>query len=218
MNYKSLLQNKPVLIRGAIGVLFLIIIASSIFFSKAKTNSDETNEIAKITPTIKKQIVQETKKVNAKLLTYVTPTPKYVFIPSLTPTMTLAPTATHTPAPTNTPAPTATPTATPLPPDTEPPRTNIYHPQNGGEITGKLDGKICAILHPPSDNQSTYSDIGVSYKFDNDSWSDFKTSTAYLCKDSMPNGAHTLYVKSRDKAGNVEQEQVINFTLNIEGN
>ncbi len=202
MNLKSYIQKNPILVGGGAVILSIVIIGSILFFTKNNNTNDTKAET-------KKESVVE-KKV----------TKKPVFIPTATPTVIIYPTSTptSTPAPTSTPGPTNTPAATPVPQDTEAPRTNIYHPQQNGVMSYKFDGKFCVILNPPSDNQSSYNDIGVSYKFDNDTWTEWRYSTAYLCKDTLPNGPHSIAVKSKDKAGNVENEQVLNFTVAIEGN
>lgn len=138
-------------------------------------------------------------------------------IPTITPTITPTPTvkATVTPRPTITPLPTLLPTAVPA--DKEPPIVGIFYPQANSEITYKIDGKICAIADAPSDNISNWRDITIFFAFDSDPFSSVKGS-AYLCKDSLPNGPHTLRHKSQDKAGNMEAERTLNFTVNIPGN
>lgn len=206
MNIKILVQNKPFLISTGIVLLSIVIMASILFLPKNSTKNTTK-------PTVEKTVVS--KKTNTKKIS-VSPTKKIVFIPTATPTF--IPLPTNTPVPTATTGPSATPTATPQPADTEAPKTNVYHPQNNGVMSYKFDGRFCVILNPPSDNQSSYNDIGVSYKFDGDTWTEWRYAVAYLCKDTLPNGPHTIAVKSKDKAGNVENEQVINFTVNIEGN
>jgi hypothetical protein len=210
MNLQSYIQKNPILVGGGAVILSIVIIGSFLLFA-INNNTEDIKTETKKESVVEKKVA---KKINA------TPTKKPVFIPTSTPTVIIFPTntPTSTPAPTSTPGPTNTPAATPVPQDTEAPRTNIYHPQQNGVMSYKFDGRFCVILNPPSDNQSSYNDIGVSYKFDNDSWTEWRYSTAYLCKDTLPNGPHSIAVKSKDKAGNVENEQVLNFTVAIEGN
>lgn len=101
--------------------------------------------------------------------------------------------------------------------DTTPPTTNIYYPQNGGTITYKIDGKVCAIQTAPTDD-SGGSNVELQFQFDTNSWSEWKSGQGYLCSDSLSNGTHTLQFHSRDKAGNVESLRSISFTVNIPGN
>lgn len=102
-------------------------------------------------------------------------------------------------------------------PDTMPPNTNIYYPQNNGSITYKIDGKVCAIATQPNDDQGP-AGIETEYKFDDGSWSGYAGGRGYLCADSLPNGSHTLSYHSKDKSGNVEATKTIGFTVNIPGN
>lgn len=137
--------------------------------------------------------------------------------PTNTPTITPTPTtkATVTPRPTTTPLPTLLPTA--MAADKEAPVVDIFFPLDNGEIAYKIDGKVCAIADAPQDNVSIWRDITIFYAFDSDEFSSVKGS-AYLCKDSIPNGPHTLRHKSQDKAGNIEVERTVNFMVNIPGN
>jgi hypothetical protein len=158
-----------------------------------------------------------------------TATPTAAPSPTLIPTpIPPKPTATPTPipaTPTNTPAPTATPTpgptATPTrPPDNEPPKTRVLVPNagNGYVLPYKTDGKVCLIMDGPTDNVSNHNEIETAYKFDGEDWSSFEKRRYYICKDTLPNGSYTVWLKSRDEAGNVEADQAFHFTVNIEGN
>lgn len=140
-------------------------------------------------------------------------------VPTSTPMLvpTISPTPKETIAPTHTAVPLQSPTPT-LSPDNEAPRTNIYYPQNGGTITYKMDGKVCAITTAPYDNQTPFGQIQTQYAFDGDDWSAYATGRAYLCKDNLSNGPHSLKVRSKDNAGNVEAEKVISFEVNIPDN
>ncbi len=101
--------------------------------------------------------------------------------------------------------------------DTTPPITNIYYPQNGGTITYKLDGKVCAIQTAPTDD-SGHNNVEISFQFDSGSWSEWKANQGYLCAETLPNGPHTMQYHSRDKAGNVEATRTLSFSVNIPGN
>ncbi len=101
--------------------------------------------------------------------------------------------------------------------DTIPPVTNLYYPQMNGSITYKTDGKVCAVMTEPSDNQGS-NGVETEYQFDNGNWSGYAGGHPYLCADSLPNGQHTLSYHSKDKAGNVESTKTIQFTVNISGN
>lgn len=149
--------------------------------------------------------------------------PTNTFNPTLSPTPTKI-LSTKTPIPTvlfsatTTPIPTATPIIKPLitdvPPDTSLPITNVFYPQDGGEITYKIDGKVCAIMSAPSDD-SGFAGVETFYAFDGGS---FQKGVGYLCADVLPNGPHTLSFYSKDQAGNTETTRTISFTVNIEGN
>jgi hypothetical protein len=104
----------------------------------SKTTNQPSEKKISIKPTTKKSIS-------------ITPTKYIAFIPTATPTVHSSDQYSSTNKYTWT---NRNPTPTPLPQDTEAPRTNIYYPQNGGELTWKMEGKICAVLNPPSDNQS----------------------------------------------------------------
>ncbi len=165
----------------------------------------------------------------------VTPTPSAIVtsVPTSTPIVTKPPTpsptvtptkaaptstpipATNTPAPTNSPTPTNTPT--PIP-DTQPPQSRVLYPKNGGELTYKTNGQVCAISEGPLDNVSNWQKIQTRFKFDGDDWAAYETNRLYFCRDPLPNGTHTLKIQSKDEAGNEESEQTISFTVNIEGN
>ncbi len=210
---KQSLNTRNVIIGIAIIVVAIAATHRTLSTSYSTKKSEKESEIV---------ITIKPKKAQAKLSVTpkVTITTQITQTPSAAPTakVTSAPQATATQAPvaTATSAPTAAPTQVPT--DTEAPHTNIMYPGNGGEITYKTDGKVCAIQSAPTDNQSPHNDISLSYKFDNEGWSDFISNLSYVCKDSLPNGAHTLSVKSKDKAGNIENENVISFTVNIENN
>lgn len=102
--------------------------------------------------------------------------------------------------------------------DSTPPTTNVNYPSNNGTLSYKMDGKVCAIASPPTDNVSGTNEIETEYKFDDGGWSGYSTGRAYLCTDSLSNGPHTLSYHSKDKAGNVENTKNIQFTVNIVGN
>jgi len=101
--------------------------------------------------------------------------------------------------------------------DTQPPFSIVMTPQNEGTITSKTDGRVCAFMSPPSDNVTSPEEIEVFYAFDSDAYASVKNST-YLCKETLPNGPHTLKYKSKDAAGNEEVDKSIVFTVNITGN
>ena len=100
-------------------------------------------------------------------------------------------------------------------PDTTPPITNVFYPQNGGIIDFKTDGKVCAIMGEPT--EETKEGLKTYYKFDGNDWIE-SVGTGYLCADSLPNGPHYLSYYSKDQAGNTEQTRTISFTVNIPGN
>lgn len=144
-------------------------------------------------------------------------------IPSVT---TAQPTTNAINSPTSTPTPVSNssqqPTATPTPgvADTESPHTNIYFPQEGGTITFSYQPSSgnypCIALNPPSDNVSSTSDIMTEYAVDGGSWSGYASadSRAFICM-AIPNGSHSIQIRSKDKAGNVESPQTLNFIVNI---
>lgn len=218
MHMQNIFSKQTFTLRNIIIILAgLIVIAAAAHRTLSPSYSakkEDKNGKIVITVKPKKAQTKPSVKPQITLLKQISVTPSVV--PTAKISNTAQATATQAPMVTVTSVPTATPTQAPS--DTEPPHTNIMFPSNGGEITYKTDGKVCAIQSAPTDNQSSHSDIGLSYKFDNDGWSDFIYNLSYVCKDSLPNGAHTLSVKSKDKAGNVENEKVISFTVNIENN
>ncbi|CAN5195592.1 hypothetical protein BH09PAT2_BH09PAT2_05010 [soil metagenome] len=223
MKLSDLTANKPLLMRYGIvfGFVLIISIVSMTFIAPDIFSQGEKSVAKKetITPTKKQptptEILTPT-EVSEKVLTS-TPTSAVTNTPTPTPSAKTTPTATNTPVPQQaTSAPTQT--SAPTPADTQPPHTVVNYPSNGGEITYKTDGKVCAIMGAPFDNQSPHNEISTAYRFDGDSWSSFEFEKAYSCKDSLPNGSHTLSVQSKDKAGNTESEQIISFTVTIENN
>ncbi len=218
MELKKIFSKQAINTRNIIVAIALIVVLATAAHRTLSTSysAKKTEKESEIVITVKPKKTQAKLSVTPK----VTITTQITQTPSAAPTakVTSAPQATATQAPvaTATSAPTAAPTQAPA--DTEAPHTNIMYPGNGGEITYKTDGKVCAIQSAPTDNQSPHNDISLSYKFDNDGWSDFVSNLSYVCKDSLPNGPHTLSVKSKDKAGNIENEKVISFTVTIENN
>ena len=176
-------------------------------------SSEDSNEVAEQeetpTPTPEEDEPTPTAEEDEEL----TPTKKVTTAPTRTPTA--KPTATNTPAPTNAPSNTPTPSQVA---DNEPPVTNIYHPAEGGEITAKIDNKICIITSGPTDNVSSHTDIETRYAFDSAELGDWTKMQGYWCIESLSNGAHSVKYQSRDKAGNLESVKTRNFTVNISGN
>lgn len=101
--------------------------------------------------------------------------------------------------------------------DHNPPSWNVYYPQANGTITYKTDGKVCVYMYPPSDDR--VGDIQGRVGFDGN-WQDWKkaSSYAYACMDTLTNGSHTFTYQAKDLAGNEQQVQTMNLTVNIEGN
>ena len=218
MELKKIFSKQAINTRNIIVAIALIVVVATATHRTLSTSysAKKTEKGSEIVITVKPKKAQAKLSVTPKvtITTQITQTPSAV--PTVKVTSAPQATATQAPAATSTSSPTAAPTQAPA--DTEAPHTNILYPGNGGEITYKTDGKVCAIQSAPTDNQSPHNDISLSYKFDNDGWSDFISNLSYVCKDSLPNGAHTLSVKSKDKAGNIENEKVISFTVNIENN
>ena len=99
-------------------------------------------------------------------------------------------------------------------PDTTAPHTNVFYPQNGGEITNKTDGKVCAYMSAPWDDSGP-GNVETFYKFDSE---EYRKGIGYLCTDSLANGPHYLSFYSKDQSGNTESVQTFYFTVNIPGN
>jgi cytoskeletal protein RodZ len=165
----------------------------------------------------------------ARASNIITPTTKPTETPSASPSATTSPTskpspkitsALDSPTPTETPTPTPTsgPVVTPIPPDTEPPQTHIYYPDENGQLTFETNGQVCATATIPTDNRSPGNKIQTQYAFDGDEYNNFAFSVAYLCKPTLANGTHVLKYRSKDEAGNVEPEQIRHFIVNIPTN
>lgn len=219
MNFESFNNNKRQLAAALLGVVAIPILVNAALASK-KPNLVATNTTtSSVEPTITNTPAGQSPQG-------ATPTKTTSTVQSstgkTTPTPTLKPTI--TPTPTSAPAgqsPQGGATATPTPSqlqDSEAPTTNIYYPQNDGELSYKIDGKVCIVALAPSDNVSHHSEIVTRYAFDGNSMSDYASGRAYMCTDSLSNGSHSFKYQSKDKAGNEESEKSINFTVNIPEN
>lgn len=97
--------------------------------------------------------------------------------------------------------------------DHKAPITNIFYPAQGGTISYKTDGKVCAYESAPTDSPDDQ--VTTHFAFDGGS---FQTATGYLCADSLPNGSHSLAYYSTDQWGNTESTRTLSFSVNIMGN
>ena len=119
----------------------------------------------------------------------------------------LVPDATPTPSPTPTPIPTPTPTPTPTPGgDTTPPHTvavgydDFWHssPVQVTFIAADLGATASGVAY-------------TEYRLDDEAWT--QGANAYVDSD----GAHTLWYRSADRAGNVEAVQSLEVKIDVVG-
>lgn len=200
--YITYVKSNKKIIGIVSGILVLLMIFVAVLLSQKPQKKDSENvptptEILSETPSPSPSITPEAKK----LVITNTPSPTKV-VATLTPTQT--------------PTPSVTPTPT-VPPDTEPPHTNVYYPQNGGEMTYTYPDKggYCVVANAPTDNRDRWQQIQTQFHFDSESYSPYATERAFMCVSFLPNGPHTFTYRSKDSSGNVEAEQTISFTVNI---
>lgn len=80
----------------------------------------------------------------------------------------------------------------------------------------KTDDKYCAVANGPEDDVTSYNDIETQFAFDNEPWSEYGKIRAFMCTDHLTKGEHTLRFRSKDQAGNIEEERTIRFTVTFE--
>ncbi|HNQ31365.1 MAG TPA: hypothetical protein PKG71_03325 [Candidatus Woesebacteria bacterium] len=201
-----------VILLSILTVITLVIFGITIL--NAGQAKNKANSPAEISPTGTR--TTPTKSITEKPTKTATPTLKNQQKSTLNPTVsaTISPTSAKAP-PTITL--TSTPQPTPTTVDTQPPTTNITYPQTNGEITYKIDSKVCVIMSAPTDNVSSASEIVTHFAFDSDGYSQV-SGTGYLCRYELLNGSHTLRYKSQDRAGNMEAERTLSFAVNIPDN
>jgi hypothetical protein len=200
--YITYVKSNKKIIGIVAGIFVLLVVFFAVLLSQKSQKKESENMptptmLPSETPSPSPSITPEAKK----LVITNTPTPTKV-IATLTPTQI--------------PTPTVTPTPT-IPPDTEPPHTNIYYPQNGGEMsyTYPDKGGYCVVANAPTDNRDRWQQIQTQFHFDSEPYSPYATERAFMCVPFLPNGSHTFTYRSKDSSGNVEAEQTISFTVNI---
>lgn len=110
-------------------------------------------------------------------------------------------------SPTSTTVPTSNQSA-----DIQPPNSSIISPNQDGGVADKSSGKSCIAFAPPADNVTPFNLIQTSYSFDGGAWSDYATYVAQACAD-LSSGTHTIQVRSKDQAGNVESPKSRTFIV-----